>query len=75
MAPNGTAYPSLPSGNFLFTSESVGEGHPGMLNASCSMGENSDTVVQIKFATRSPMPLSVVNINIFLFLTYMTRIA
>lgn len=39
MAPNGTAHPApaagLAPGHFLFTSESVGEGHPGMLNASC----------------------------------------
>lgn len=31
MAINGNAvHGSLPSGHFLFTSESVGEGHPGM---------------------------------------------
>lgn len=36
MAPNGTAvHTGLTPGHFLFTSESVGEGHPGMLNLSC----------------------------------------
>ena len=58
MAPNGTAHSCLTPGHFLFTSESVGEGHPGMLNVSCSVRK---TLIpgQIKFATRSPMPLSV----------------
>lgn len=34
----------------------------------CSMEKNAYTTVQIKFATRSLMPLSVVNFNIFSFL-------
>jgi len=29
MPPNGTAHAGLAPGHFLFTSESVGEGHPG----------------------------------------------
>ena len=77
MAPNGTAHPSptgLAPGHFLFTSESVGEGHPGMLNASF-FHEDANTTFQIKFATRSPMPLYVGNFNIFSCLTHMTRIA
>jgi S-adenosylmethionine synthetase len=31
MASNGVARGALPPGNFLFTSESVGEGHPGAI--------------------------------------------
>ena len=59
MAPNGTAHSSMAPGHFLFTSESVGEGHPGMLRASCSVPKMFIRV-QIKFVTRSPMLLSVV---------------
>ena len=34
MAPNGTIHSTLAPGHFLFTSESVGEGHPGTCNFS-----------------------------------------
>jgi S-adenosylmethionine synthetase len=32
MAPNGLIHAALAPGHFLFTSESVGEGHPGTCN-------------------------------------------
>ena len=45
----------LAPGHFLFTSESVGEGHPGMSQA-CNSALFSETyeINQTKFVTRSP---------------------
>ena len=56
MSSNGRAIrAALTPGHFLFTSESVGEGHPGMCGAPlldiCLISP------QTKFVTRCPMPL------------------
>ncbi len=49
----------LAPGHFLFTSESVGEGHPGTCRVLCSplVLALKLIYVQIKFAIKCPMPL------------------
>jgi len=53
---NGTAH-ALETGHFLFTSESVGEGHPGWFSFySTSYAKHLMRLFQIKFATKYQMP-------------------
>jgi len=68
MAPNGEAVrAALAPGHFLFTSESVGEGHPGMWNTAEIVKNFVEPCLirdQTKSVTRSPTP-SYVLYNIF----------
>jgi hypothetical protein len=58
MSANGHAVrPELPHGHFLFTSESVGEGHPGRFIVLLTFCTDTDCFIQIRFVTRFPMPL------------------
>ena len=49
------AHAALEQGHFLFTSESVGEGHPGMCQPSVLIVTKLLITLQTRFATKSLM--------------------
>lgn len=54
---NDSVHPTVAPGHFLFTSESVGEGHPGTCRSFNFTRRWPSTMPQTKFATRCQMPL------------------